>query len=497
MKRLDTYNNKYFRICIGGILGLFLNYAFVPINSSMILCCVLSLLYYLVLKCESGKECFFLGTCFGFAFFLYNLYWLYYPVKDNSTLWLVACLPLLFLYLGIYYGLVCVVFFFSYWKNIFVFALYIMFAEWLRGHIIIPFPWNILGYTYNKYFFIRQLNYYFGIYILTYFVVLYSLIPIGLIQSHRKYRFVFIFIFITSFLCLLSFTKVYIIDKYLIFESDSDTNIAIVQPGSDCKTYSIDCRRERYYRTLFLTKYILRHYNKIDIIIWPEGVLFDSNIDLQFLGDALLIRGYMRRVSQDMFNSVIFLNSNSDIIAGYDKFHLVPFGEYIPMHGVFGTKNIFLFGLTPGEQSYKYITLDGYDLPGVYTNICYEAIFSDRIDYTMPGRWLLNITNDSFYANSHEHKYHVEMSRIRAIEMGKPMIRAALNGISAIIDHQGTMLHHLEFKQSDYIVEKIPSMSVDSVYMKIYILVHRFICYVSILVIILNYLMFCRNYEKR
>jgi apolipoprotein N-acyltransferase len=124
-------------------------------------------------------------------------------------------------------------------------------------------------------------------------------------------------------------------------------------------------------------------------------------------------------------------------VALFDKFHLVPLGEYVPLRGIVPLEKITAgigdFSAGPGPRT---LALPG--LPPVSPLICYEIIFGGDVvdDATRPG-WLLNVTNDAWLGISSGPHQHFASARFRAVEEGLPLARAANNGISAMVDPYG------------------------------------------------------------
>jgi apolipoprotein N-acyltransferase len=157
-----------------------------------------------------------------------------------------------------------------------------------------------------------------------------------------------------------------------------------------------------------------------------------------------------------VWNSVVALDARGDIIATYDKAHLVPFGEYVPLRGFLPMDKIVPsvgdLSEGPGPR-----TLDLPGLPPVSPLICYEAIFPGAaIDPAARPAWLLTITNDAWYGVTSGPFQHVAIARVRAIEEGLPLIRAANNGISAVIDPYGRVLQHLDLNAVDVLDSTLP-----------------------------------------
>ena len=133
------------------------------------------------------------------------------------------------------------------------------------------------------------------------------------------------------------------------------------------------------------------------------------------------------------------MDSTGDITAEYDKHHLVPFGEYIPYRSLLpiALKPLIQMGVdfTPGDSAY---TLHVAGLPPFSPLICYEVIFTgDVVPQNDRPQLLVNVTNDGWYGNTAGPYQHFAMARVRAIEEGLPLIRAANTGISGVVDSYG------------------------------------------------------------
>ncbi len=183
--------------------------------------------------------------------------------------------------------------------------------------------------------------------------------------------------------------------------------------------------------------------------IWPEtaiATLIDENPDItyevtkNFSENDYLMLGSLRREGNNFFNSFFIIDHNNIIIGKYDKNTLVPFGEYIPLDNLlrkisFLNISSLAGNFTAGSKSVEILnTLKNN--PMVY--ICYEIVFSNKIrDIDEEASFLLNITNDAWFGNSSGPYQHFNMSKIRPVELGLPLVRVANNGISGIINPFG------------------------------------------------------------
>ena len=152
-------------------------------------------------------------------------------------------------------------------------------------------------------------------------------------------------------------------------------------------------------------------------------------------------------------NSLVAMTADAAIAGIYDKWHLVPFGEYAPSWVPFAIQVVpgqFAFGRGPA-------TLHVPGVPPFGAMICYEAIFpAEVVDQADRPDWLVNITNDAWFGNSTGPRQHLAAARLRAVEEGLPLMRAANTGISAGFDSQGRELGRLPLNVAGVIALPLP-----------------------------------------
>ncbi|MCG7626889.1 apolipoprotein N-acyltransferase [Epibacterium sp. MM17-32] len=212
-----------------------------------------------------------------------------------------------------------------------------------------------------------------------------------------------------------------------------------------------------------------------DLVIWPETAiptLQNYIADLrpalvEAAGGAELIYGIQRQENGRYMNSAVVMSAEGEALDIYDKMHLVPFGEYMPLpalwerFGVFGLASRVRGGYAPGTQRRLLDTTAGRALP----LICYEAVFAQDVN-AAPDRpdYLVLITNDAWFGSYSGPYQHLVQAQLRAAEQGLPMVRAANTGISAIIGPYGQIRDSLALDTAGYLDARLPAALPATVY---------------------------------
>lgn len=247
--------------------------------------------------------------------------------------------------------------------------------------------------------------------------------------------------------------------------------VRLVQPDADqAMKWKPGMAQAFYERHLALTAAEPR----ADITVWSETAapfLLERSPDLLAESAAAaapgrLILGIERSEpgpggTTRWFNSLAVLDGEGRPLAIYDKHHLVPFGEYIPLAGLVARLGITALstltggGFTPGDGPHR-LSVSG--VPPFVPLICYEAIFPQ--DLAAPeGRpeWLLQVTNDAWFGTTSGPYQHLAQARVRAIEQGLPLARAANTGISAMVDPYGRVVAKLDLGEMGVVDTTLPS----------------------------------------
>jgi apolipoprotein N-acyltransferase len=201
----------------------------------------------------------------------------------------------------------------------------------------------------------------------------------------------------------------------------------------------------------------------VHVVVWPESAspfLLDSDAAARAaINDAVegatgLIGTVRFDADERPRNSLVALVGPGTPVATYDKWHLVPFGEYAPGWMPFAVQVVpgggFAFGSGPA-------TLHVPGLPPLAPLICYEAIFpGEVVNESDRPAWLVNVTNDAWFGNSTGPRQHLAAARLRAVEEGLPLVRAANTGISAAFDAYGREQARLGINRAGTIVIALP-----------------------------------------
>ena len=204
-----------------------------------------------------------------------------------------------------------------------------------------------------------------------------------------------------------------------------------------------------------------------DLVVWPEAalptVLDASGPAFDVISDAArgaaVAIGLQRRDGLRYFNSMVVLDKGGAPAGLYDKHHLVPFGEYMPLgwlaayFGIYGlaAEDGVGFSAGPGPRT---LTIPG--LGSATALICYEAVFPQDVRGAPRGDFLLHVTNDAWFGERSGPYQHLAQARMRAVEQGLPLVRSANTGISGVIDPYGRLLAHLPLGVAGYRDSALP-----------------------------------------
>jgi apolipoprotein N-acyltransferase len=358
-------------------------------------------------------------------------------------------------------------------------------AEWARGHFLTGLPWNLVGYAWSGGFpgalAVLQTAAWVGIYGLSLVTVLAASLPSllgtpSLLPAPALRRAAPA---IAALLLILAPAAAGAVRLHQLPSGSAGIWLRLVQPSiPERMKWDPAAAEANFQRLLKLSSAPSEH--TLSAVIWPEAAapfLLEREsarraaIAAVLPKDGYLVTGALRAnpppgpVTQ-VWNSIEAIDARGVIRAAYDKAHLVPFGEYVPFSDLLPIKKITPGAIDlsagPGPRS---VSLPG--LPAFAPIICYEAIFPGAIvdEDQRPG-WILNATNDAWYGRSSGPFQHFAIARTRAVEEGLPLVRAANNGISAVVDAAGRVVAGMNLDTIGYLDVMLPAPSAETLYAK-------------------------------
>jgi apolipoprotein N-acyltransferase len=412
------------------------------------------------------------GWWFGFGYFLSGLYWIgaAFLVDADKFGWAlgpaVLALPAgLAAFTAAGFALARVLWTPG-WLRIVTLAAALTASEWLRGHLLGGFPWNAFGYAFAEPLALAQGFGLVGLWGMTFIAVLVFASPAALADSEaetpRPWRLPAVATALVLAIGLYGAIRLAQNPTALV----DGVRLRLMQPNipQDQRfNYAAKADVIRRYVALSSRPTDRRPRGIADVthLIWPESAFpffvtreadaLAAIADLLPPG-AVLITGAARLADTsrpgriEAYNSVYVFDADGAIAAVYDKVHLVPFGEFIPLAGLmrrFGVEQLVRVpgGFLAGD---RLRTIDLPRTPAFVPLVCYEAIFPHAVTPrgARPG-WLLNVTNDAWFGLSPGPFQHLLQARMRAVEEGLPLVRAANTGVSAVIDPVGRTVAHL------------------------------------------------------
>ncbi|MEP3233807.1 MAG: apolipoprotein N-acyltransferase [Hyphomicrobiales bacterium] len=432
---------------------------------------------------------FWIGYSFGFGYFVAGLWWLgsAFLVNAETFAWLlplaVIGLPLL---LALFFGLATAfarIFWQDGWGRVIILAASLSFFEWLRGTILTGFPWNTLGYILAPNDVMMQAISLVGIYVYGFLAVLIFATPVLIFDppdERPNSNKTFFFAISTLLVTLIGFGGLRLSEAKDEFVTD--VQLRIIQPNIPQKDkFKPEKAKEIVERYLDMSARSTRPGDlgllSTTHLIWPESAFpfflteqpsVLSAIDKLLPTGTTLLTGAVRAApkragqqSREVYNSLYTISHTGVIQDAYDKVHLVPFGEYLPFQDILESFGLLALVETPGGFSAgsRRRTVETTNAPPFLPMICYEIIFPFQVNSenkSKKAEWILNVTNDAWFGLTPGPRQHFHQTKIRAVDEGLPVVRAANNGISAVIDGYGRVKQSLRLGESGIIDAKLP-----------------------------------------
>lgn len=441
-----------------------------PFNAFPLLWICLPALIALLRATTTLKQAFATGWVFAFGFFVFGLYWIAASMfVDIGRFWwavpfAVAGLPALF---ALYYGIAAVIgkkIGLSGLSGAVTFGLLWFLADYARGHLFTGFPWILLGYAWSDVLPVLQITSVIGIYGLTLITAIAACLPAALERRTGKTPRR-AFIYSLSFLVLIAgWGQIRLTTTELA--RFPNVRVRLVQPNiSQTEKWREDERDNHLDRLIRLSSQ--EGAEPITHIFWPETAspyFLSESIDLrrkiaaEIPAASSILTGVIRRDFDEdgtlrFYNSLVALDGLGRLIAGYDKTHLVPFGEFMPLRKTFPHSIQAMaassadFSRGPGPRSLRVL-----GLPLFSPLICYEVIFSGEVvDRKDRPEFMANLTNDAWYGLTTGPYQHFAIARVRSIEEGMSLVRIANTGVSGVVDPLGRIERKLSLQKEGVI----------------------------------------------
>ena len=479
LKRMDALARQvgslagWRRHALAASLGTLASLALPPVYILPALYVAFAGLVWLLPPGLRSRTAFFTGWWFGFGYFLSSLYWVgFAPANYDAGLWWIGPLWALGLpvILSVFHGVATLAASRRGKSNLrraVMLTLTWGITEWLRGQIFTGLPWNMAGYGWVGSDALAQAASVFGMYGVTVLAVGSASILAAIANSTARTRLMAFAI--ALFLPLATWTGGTIrLANAPAIGTDFVPNVGLRLVQANIP------QNEKWSGRLIERNFALHQElsvkdrpNWVTHVIWPETA---AVIDLTSHSDwaqaagavappgGLLLTGTPRRQStpRQIWNSMVAVDRKGNVVGHFDKFHLVPFGEYMPLGDFLPFDKI-----TPGRLDFSAgpgpDAVDLAGLPPVGPLICYEAIFpGEVVNLDNRPEWLLNLTNDAWYGQTAGPHQHLAITRMRAVEEGLPFVRSANTGISAIFDAWGREIARVGLNQKGVLDVKLP-----------------------------------------
>lgn len=430
-----------------------------------------------------------IGWCFGFGYFLAGLWWIgqaFLVDADNFAWMMPFAVVLLPAGLALFTALGAVL---ARWMwspgpaRIAAFAAGLGASEWLRGHVLSGFPWNTFGYALADNAVLGQAAAVLGVEGLTPLTLALFAAP-AVLAAGRERAWAIPGLALAA-LALLAAYGVWRLPAGPV-PAQPGVALRIVQPAIPQDDKFRADRAEEILANYFAlsnerTSPARAGIDDVTLLVWPESAFpffLDRAAEVRDRIGALLppstvlVTGAARSDSptgrpKQVWNSIQVLASDGTIVDTYDKVHLVPFGEYLPFQSLLERIGIMQLTKLPGGfasgEGPKVLRVPGG--PTLAPLICYEAIFPRGLIAASPrAAAIVNVTNDAWFGLTPGPYQHLAQARVRAVEQGLPLIRAANNGISAVVDPYGRVVASLALGSRGVVDAELPEALPQTLY---------------------------------
>ncbi len=413
------------------------------------------LILFLLLHKIPVKTAFLCGFAWGIGQFATGISWVHVSIDNFGGLPKTASLALMALlisYLALYPALFAALLnrFFPSGKVRYLFAIPSLWlaSELARGWVFTGLPWLWLGYSQidSPLASFAPVG---GVTLITFVTILTASALAIFIQS-RCWQW--IALPVAVFMLATGLSTV----EWVVPDPDSSTSFALIQGNIAQEKKWLP--EERWPSIMKYTDLSRANWDA-DIIIWPEAAIPAIERDItSFLGNldsaarmnhSALLTGIINFIDGHYLNSILPLGEVPDgeynylSQSRYNKYHLLPFGEFVPFEEILRPIaplfNLPMSSFSRGDMIQKNVVAKGRHLAPA---LCYEIIFGDQVrqNITQDTDFILTLSNDAWFGHSIGPLQHMEIARMRALENGKPLIRSTNNGVTAITDYHGKII---------------------------------------------------------
>jgi apolipoprotein N-acyltransferase len=422
---------------------------------------------------EKPSAAFRYGLFFGALFTLFSLFWIIFlQIPGNIKALMILGMILMFLYLGLYWAVGLLV---ANRVGVWFLPLVIAGLAWVKGLGETGFPWLSFGYTQARYPVVIQQASLYGVYGISFWLVLLNVVIFKLSQT-RHWRFLIALVLVAGLPLGYGLRR-------MATSSPSEFTVGIVQPNIDPNLkFTRGMRGAMFNRLLDGSRACDRFArdslgSPCDLILWPESAtpvliksaneyqksVFDLVDELKtpiLMGSPII--DYERH---EIYNGAVLAEPGRLMKQEYRKIHLVPFGEHIPFDRyipLFRKIDLGEGDYSPGSE----YTVFRSRKSSFACLVCFESIFPElaRVFVRRGARLLLNITNDGWFGRISGPQQHNDMAILRAVENDVPLARSSNTGISMVVDRHGRIQATTPLFTEAHIVRRLSLGSGRTVY---------------------------------
>ncbi len=482
---------------------------------------------------KNAKASFYLGMLTGFVYFVGTVYWIFNSIYFYGNIPAVLSLLILIalcLYLGAYVGVFSVLLNFlsrhSRLPVLFTAPVLWVTLEFLRTYALTGFPWSVLGYSQYKFLTLIQISDITGIYGVSFLVAALNgaIFDVMVYWPKRLSRMPLygrwqITIGLIIFSLVVAVSLFYGMWRLKTVEKGRNMRVSVIQ-GNFEQEKKWDVKFKRQIIDSYKRHTLKASLDYPELIVWPETSIpfvfgqdealtaeireFQKTLESYLLFGGVTVKdvsdnkprspaAFLRKQEagvqgkNQIANSAILMSPDGEVLSVYDKIHLVPYGEYVPLRKILPFIKKLVVGVGDFMQGKEYTVTD---IPGarISSPICYEIIFPGLVrKFADKGANLfVTITNDAWFGRTSAPYQHFSMAVFRAVENRVPVIRAANTGISGFIDAKGRIQKKSGIFVEAVLTDDVTLESFKKSFYSRYGDLFAFLCIISFVLLIAN-----------